>query len=44
MLSEEDLKRIRDEQDQRDEEFRKNMKMPENLFWQTVWRFLNWKS
>jgi len=44
MLSEEDIKALQEEQAKRDEERRKNMKMPENPFWQTVWRFLNWKS
>jgi len=44
MLSEEDIKRVRDEQEKRDEERRKTTTMPDNPYWQMIWRFLKWKS
>jgi hypothetical protein len=44
MLSEEDLKELREEQDKRDKERHANAKMPEHPYWQMIWRMLHWKS
>ena len=43
MLSEEDIARLREENEKRDAERRESVKPPENPFWLMWWRFLQWK-